>query len=132
MVSQNSRAPVARNRNLDLDGLKSLAVRGLAQMFDPESQLFCYRLNQVGNQFVREGVSHRYTIMSLLGLHELESAGDTSPINSKAVLYNLTKDLGWIDNCGDLGLLLWLCARTGYEDLGSSLSECCNVVGNTP
>jgi hypothetical protein len=105
------------NGNFNLDGLKCLAVRGLAQMFDPETQLFCYRLNQVGDRLVREGISHRYTIMSLLGLYEWECAGDVSPINLKVATNNLIKDLNWIDNAGDLGLLLWLCARTGHEDL---------------
>ena len=109
---------VVRDRlYLSVDELKALAIRGLVQMFDPEKQLFCFRLNQVGDRLVREGISRRYTIMSLLGLYQLELSGQPSPINIKTIVHNLINDSSWIDNGGDVGLLLWLCALAAPDDL---------------
>jgi hypothetical protein len=90
--------------------LKALAVSGLERMFDPERQLFCWRLNRTDRGLVREGISRRYTLIALLGLHQLEASGTVSPIAVRPVLDGLLSDTDWIDNLGDLGLLLWLCS----------------------
>jgi hypothetical protein len=87
-------------------------------MLEPEQRLFCYRLNQTPNGMVREGVSHRYTIMSLLGLHRFQAGGQRSlPVDTTSILDALLVDLEWIDNLGDLGLMLWLCALSRPEHL---------------
>ena len=57
--------------------LISLAVRGLVSMFDPDQQLFCYRLRGTTEGLVREGVSRRYTTMALLGLDALRKDRST-------------------------------------------------------
>jgi hypothetical protein len=91
--------------------LCSLAANGLVTMLDTERQLFCYRVKQTPQGMVREGISHRYTMMSLLGLHRFEAGGlRSSPINIDTVFEALVTDLAWLDNLGDLGLILWLCA----------------------
>src|SRR6202044_811249 len=59
----------------DLRELTSLALQGLVSMFDPEKQLFCDRLFRGEQGYVREGLSPRYTLMTLLGLREMERAG---------------------------------------------------------
>jgi len=93
-------------------------------MLDPVKQLFCYRLNQTPQGLVREGVSHRYTVMSLLGLHRLEAGGRRSlPVDTRRVFDALQADLVWADNIGDLGLLLWLCAVTRPERLEKIYSD---------
>jgi hypothetical protein len=91
--------------------LTILAVRGLVPMFDPEKQMFCFRLK-------REGISPRYTLIALIGLHRLEKSGAVSPIPIGPVLDGLLANLDWIDSVGDLGLLLWLCALTAPQKLG--------------
>ncbi len=101
----------------DTDQLCELAVKGLVSMFDAESQLFCFRLKQTQRGLIREGLSHRYTIIALLGLHRLEAAGLRSPIDVRPVLDSLLRDYAWIDNLGDVGLLLWLCALVSPERL---------------
>jgi hypothetical protein len=101
-----------------LSDLCALAANGLAGMLDPDTNLFCYRLNQTPQGLVREGLSPRYTAMCLLGLYRLEAAGrrplpfESLPIDTAAVFDALLADLAWVDNLGDLGLLLWLCAVT--------------------
>lgn len=91
-------------------GLCDLAARGLAQMLDPQSQLFCYRLKKSAQGLERESISHRYTMMTLLGLHRLEATGQPSPVDINAVLEALVRDTSWLTCTGDFGLLLWVCA----------------------
>ena len=78
-------------------------------MFDSQKQLFCYKLKKTGNGMVQEGISHRYTMMTLMGLHRLEQAGMASPFDKQRILQALLSDLSWVDNVGDLGVLLWMC-----------------------
>jgi len=59
---------------------------------------------------VREGLSPRYTIMTLLGLRELELAGMDSPFDTQAIYASFIRDTNWIQGAGDLGLLIWLTA----------------------
>jgi len=88
-------------------------------MFDAESQLFCYRLRQADGRLIPEGLSHRYTIMSLLGLDQCEKAGLACGFDIKAALNRLLQDTRWITNVGDLGLTMWLCAVVWPERLSS-------------
>jgi hypothetical protein len=87
----------------------SLAAHGLVPMFDTEKNLFCYKLRQTREGLVREGHSHRYTMMTLMGLHRLQQSGGVSPIEIEPALENLLAALDWVDNLGDLGILLWMC-----------------------
>src|ERR1039458_9324970 len=97
--------------------LLALAIRGIESMYDPEKGLFCHRLRKTSEGLVREGISHRYTIMTLLGLLRAHSAGLRPPVDIEATVDRLFNNTAWIDNVGDLGLLLWLCAATSRERL---------------
>lgn len=97
-------------RELNCADLVSLAVAGLPQMLDPQQGLFCHTLRQSQGKLVQEGISHRYTMMTLLGLHRASAAGVQSSINIADVFRRLTADTGWITGAGDLGLLLWTTA----------------------
>ncbi|MGP0020235.1 MAG: hypothetical protein ACLPHP_16815 [Candidatus Sulfotelmatobacter sp.] len=94
-----------------------LAVRGLVPMFDQQKQLFCYSLKKTNDGMVQEGLSPRYTMMTLMGLHRLEEAGGTSPIEIAPVLKALLANLDWVQDIGDLGVLLWTCALVAPERL---------------
>ena len=108
---------------LDLGRLNSLAVRGLVPMFDSESRLFCYRMKRSENGLSREGTSIRYTIISLLGLHKLESAGVEPSIDVRSTLNSLLETKYRISDPGDLGLLLWLCALAAPEHLDETIAS---------
>lgn len=95
--------------------LNSLAVKGLVSMFEPRKQLFCWRLKLTKEGLRREGLSPRYTLMTLLGLCESEGYGLRNPFDSKSIMNGLLARTAWLDNIGDLGLLLWLCARMAPE-----------------
>src|SRR6202040_2991096 len=94
----------------------------LVPMFNVDKQLFCHRLLRAELGIVREGVSPRYTIMTLLGLRELELAGINSPFDMQAIYASLKRDFNWIQGVGDLGLLIWLVATFQPDELG-------NVIG---
>src|SRR5581483_10990737 len=97
--------------------LLQLSVRGLAQMFDESQQLFCYSLNQTEVGMKKEGLSQRYTMMCLLGLHRLEQSGVASPFDRNSMLQALFSNLSWVDNIGDVGVLLWMCSIVCPERL---------------
>jgi len=108
---------------VEFGGLIERALKGLVPMFDVESQLFCHRLKQGGDQFAREGLSRRYTIMTLLGLQRSENAGLKSPVEILPVLEGLLRDTDWVTNIGDLGLLLWICAASSPDRLREICSK---------
>lgn len=117
-------APTADQESSVVDRLIALAVRGLQPMFDQHRQLFCYKLKKNESGMVQEGISQRYTMMTLLGLYRLEQSGKVSPFDSGRILEALFSDLSWIDNIGDLGLFLWLCSTVCPErlpEIGSKL-----------
>jgi hypothetical protein len=103
----------------DICELNRLAVQGLVPMFLPEKQLFSFRIVRTGPGMVNEGVSPRYTIMTLLGLRELERAGARTPFDVNGIYASFMKDTGWIEGAGDLGLLIWMVAAFAPDQLDS-------------
>lgn len=120
MPSELTSAPVLNPTpgKSDIRRLCDLAAHGLGPMFVPEEGLFCRRYVRDGGSngaMVRDGLSYRYTIMSFLGLLEYERSGGTSPIPLQPAIQNLIARESTPDNIGDLGLLLWLCAKSAPE-----------------
>jgi len=109
---------ISTGPGLQTSHLPALAIKGLESMYDAGQGLFCYRLRKTPDGLVREGISHRYTIMTLLGLLRAEFAGLQSRINVEAAIDRLFDSVQWVDNIGDLGLLLWLCASSSQKRLG--------------
>ena len=97
--------------------LCDLAATGLVQMLDPDRRLFCYTFARTEEGMSAKGISHRYTLMTLLGLHRYESSGRPSPIAIQPILDDLLRDTSWITNLGDLGLLLWTCSELAPDRL---------------
>jgi hypothetical protein len=97
--------------------LCDLAAAGLVAMLDPQKQMFCDIYSRTEKGMIRERLSPRYTMMTLLGLHRYERAGRRSPVAIAPVLDELLHDIGWIGSAGDLGLLLWTCAELIPERL---------------
>lgn len=102
---------------LDVAELCDFAASGLAAMLDPERQIFCHIYNRTETGMRREGLSPRYTMMTLLGLHRYERSSGRSPVALAPVLGALLNDTGSITSAGDLGLLLWTCAELVPERL---------------
>lgn len=102
--------------------LMELAIRGLKPMYDSEAGLFCHRLRKTPSGNTREGISQRYTVMTLLGLLRAEAVGYRSPVDISATVDALYRNTEWVDNIGDLGLLLWLSSVTsrGWESFNAA------------
>lgn len=101
----------------DIGELNSLAARGLVPMFDPDRRLFCHRLVHMEQGLVREGLSPRYTIMTLLGLREFERNGGSSPFDTGGLYTSFARDTTWIQGAGDLGLMIWLTATFAPDQI---------------
>jgi len=95
--------------------LNSLALRGLIGMYDRRSRLFCYKSKRGDAGVESEGVSHRYSVMALLGLLRARSALIVDALDARTIFESLIEDLQWVTNVGDLGLLLWLCSLIAPE-----------------
>jgi len=88
-----------------------VAVKGLPTMFDEKNQLFCKQIIRTEKKcLISEGLNYRYSMITLLGLHKYEASGGISPIDAQTTLQRLVESADTIKNCGDVGLLLWLCA----------------------
>jgi hypothetical protein len=110
MIAEKEQFPERAAITSTVERLTALAANGLPSMFDEKTQLFCYKLKKTDQGMVREGISHRYTMMTLMGLKRLEESGVASPIAIGPVLDKLLENLDWVNNIGDLGVLLWTCA----------------------
>jgi len=110
MIADKEQFPERADMSRAIKRLVTLAAQGLPQMLDSEKQLFCFKLKKTEQGIVREGISHRYTMMTLMGLKRLGESGMSSPIPIGLVLDKLFENFDWIDNIGDLGVLLWTSA----------------------
>lgn len=103
--------------SVDIDQLIGLSIAGLGPMFVPGSREFCYRLVRSADDLRQEGLSPRYTAMTLLGLCQLEKARGKSPFPITTLLDGLLQNRQWSASGGDFGLLLWLTAVCSPEKL---------------
>lgn len=110
MIADKEQFPERADMNRTIERLTTLAGQGLPQMLDAEKQLFCFKLKKTEQGMVREGISHRYTMMTLMGLKRLEEGGVSSPVPIGPVFDRLFESFDWVDNIGDLGVLLWTSA----------------------
>lgn len=116
-MSRNPFAQATPEMSSTVNRLTKLASRGLVPMFNSQKQVFCYALKKVDGKVVFEGNSERYTLMCLLGFDRLEKSGHASPIPIAPALEPLLTNFAWIDNVGDLGLVLWTCALLAPDRL---------------
>ena len=108
---------------VDIEQLIGLSIKGLGPMFVPGSGQFCYRLVKASGDVRQEGLSPRYTAMTLLGLCEFEKAGGESPFPITTLLDGLLENTEWPASGGDFGLLLWLTAVCSPEKLPPLLNR---------
>lgn len=110
-------------RKVSVPQLIGLSIRGLGPMFNEKEQVFCYRRTKTPEGLRQEGLSPRYTIMTLLGLIELEKGGGKSPFSIDGLLNRLLENRLWPESAGDFGLLAWLTAVRGPEKLPALFSR---------
>jgi hypothetical protein len=85
-------------------------------MFDAGAGLFAFRVRRDGDKVLREGLSRRYTAITLVGL-----AGETPEVarrilagkSVREIADALLRDLGPQDSLGDLALIAWAATLAG-------------------
>lgn len=90
--------------------LRSLAIEGLARMYDDTRGLFVFRVRRSARGLVREGHSYRYSAMSLLGLANEDSAVQRDVLRGRSlqqVAQALVHSSSSISNLGDLSVIAW-------------------------
>jgi hypothetical protein len=107
----------------ELCELNRMAVQGLVPMFVPEKNIFCFRVQHTKQGLIKQGLSPRYTIMTLLGLREVERAGGRTPFDGNSIYETLAKDTAWIQGAGDLGLMIWLTAVFAPDQIDGFFSR---------
>ena len=108
---------------LDLPTLNLLALRSLVHLFDDKERLFCERAT-VGEQgYSRNGISHRQTIIALLGLGRLAACEQIDHLDVALIRDAVLRDRNWVASAEDLGLLTWLSAAYSPCELTAILTE---------
>ena len=106
--------------------LRAIAYGGLARMYRPRERLFgfCVRRGPAGD--VLEGLSRRYTAITLLGLAEEPPAvvaGILAGETATAVGARLLRQAERFDNLGDVALTLWAAHVLGIRERGAALAR---------
>ncbi len=117
MLRAATAEPNTLTRVATIRPLLEMSVRGLEPMLYPERNLFSYKLKRTPEGLVKEGISSRYTIIALLGLQRAEQIGLCPSFDARTIFDGLVRETRRIDNGGDWGLLLWLCALRAPEEL---------------
>ncbi len=98
-----------------VDQLEAMSIRGLRRMFSPTHQQFVFRVRRTSEGIVQEGLSLRYTAISLLGLArrrqqaERALAGQALDLVSERMLHEASTSR----NLGDVALSLWAADEVG-------------------
>jgi hypothetical protein len=102
-----------------LERIRAMAVRSLARMYRPEERLFVFRLRREGAGVVSEGLSPRYTAITLIGLAEEDEKTVAAVLGAhdlRTVYGRLLEDVPKATNLGDVALTLWAGAALGHPD----------------
>lgn len=98
--------------------LRRLALTGLPRMYRPDEQTFVFRLRREGPGVVSEGLSPRYTAITLIGLAAVgpEAARRVLGQAPEAVCGRLARNAATSPNLGDVALTLWALCAQRYGD----------------
>jgi hypothetical protein len=99
--------------------LRALALRALPRMYEPSVERFVFRVRRTAAGVVSEGISFRYTAITLIGL-----AGEADEMASQAlrgqrpssVCASLVAALPAVGNLGDAALTLWASRALRHPD----------------
>jgi hypothetical protein len=118
MVNGAPKPPLAAPAPL-VERLRALALSGLARMYQPEERLFVFRLRQMRSGVAAEGLSRRYSAISLIGLAGEDESAVVSVLGRHGlhdVCGRLMADVSRVDNLGDVALTLWAARAVHYSD----------------
>lgn len=98
------------NLNGYVESLRRLAVRAVARMYSPERKTFFFCLRDQNGSVRPEGVSRRYTAITLIGLAVEDDATVKTVLNGHSaseVYETLLGEIAQQSNLGDVALAHW-------------------------
>jgi hypothetical protein len=101
----------------DVAALNAMALQSLVSLFENNERLFSRRVVVTEGGVLREETSRKRTIIAVLGLQRLSTSGESIPFDVASIADEVLKDISWVRNVGDLGLLTWLTAECVPERL---------------
>ena len=117
-------SPQTRQR---AEHLRRLALNLLPRMFDPHSDLFVFRLRRTPDgDVVSEGLSPRYTAITLLGLADEPPDVAQQVLSGRRaedVARGLLERVERMDNLGDVALTLWAARRLHTDGRQAALKR---------
>lgn len=102
-----------------VDNLRNQAVPALTRMYKPDERLFVFRVRRAKDGIVDEGLSWRYTAITLIGLAGEDSAVTRAVLGEDTlfdVCGHLVGDVPRIRNLGDIALILWAAWAAQYPE----------------
>jgi hypothetical protein len=90
-----------------LSEIVQISLKGLEEMFLPETNEFAMTKLKSNNSIVIENSNLRYTLINLIGLQKAQSHSFSVNLDITKILKSKFDNLDSINNIGDLGLLLW-------------------------
>ncbi len=106
-----------------VDALCRMSLRGLSRMYSKRDRLFVFRVRRASGGIVQEGLSPRYTAITLLGLAGLPDhlvSTVTGPHSRHEVCGRLLEHIAHSENLGDVALTLWAAGLTRHENMGAA------------
>jgi len=107
--------------------MRAIAIRSLARMYRPAEGLFVFHLRKTPEgAVVAEGLSRRYTAITLIGLAGEAPEAISSVLGGhdiRAVCGGLVSDVARETNLGNVALTLWAGHAVGDPDRGRAVSR---------
>ena len=106
--------------------LREFAHKGLRRMYSPENRQFVFCLRKTDRGVVPEGISRRYTAITLIGLAEEPPEKQLAATHGHGVgkvCERSMEALGSVENLGDVALILWAAKATGCTDRKKALDR---------
>jgi hypothetical protein len=100
-----------------VETLVNVSLRILNRLYDANSHQFYARLLKRENELLPADYFYRFTLISLLGLNRYMREKEVPDINLNVAIQACIDRSKAVDNIGDVGLLLWLCANAMPEEL---------------
>jgi hypothetical protein len=85
----------------------AVSISGLIKFFNYDTNLFYEKVVCCDSSLVFGKLSPRYTLITLLGLHKYEKAGNKFPITLETILESVNKKAKEFNSIGDIGLHIW-------------------------
>jgi len=102
-----------------LADLRDQAAPALARMYRPDERMFVFRMRRAEENVIGEGLSWRYTAITLIGLAGEDRTVAHAVLGDDTLLDvcgHLVGDVPRIRNLGDVALILWAARANNYPE----------------